>query len=432
MSAIERYEEVVAHHHYSLGQITLLLSMVLTACTSVRCACRVLAMLRDDLPLPEMPDGVPSRSTLRLWLLRLGHYELTRPKQEAEDWVWIIDHTNQVGVEKCLVILGIRLCDLPPPGQCLQHQDMQLIDLVPVRHSDKQVVFEQLESAALKTGVPRAILDDHGGDLAGGAAMFLQQHPETAEIYDITHKGACLLKRRLEKDPQWLEFCRQVGQTKFQIQQTELAFLVPPSQRSKARYMNLGQLIGWAERTLAVLEQQPREVLKYVTSRRLEEKLGWLRSFADPLRQWSLWLALLHSAEDHVRAQGLSKRTPVEVAKRLDPLATTASSRELRDELVAFITDQCADIAEGERLPGSTEVLESCFGKFKSLERDQQKGGFTGLLLAIGAIVSTRTVETIGQALQSSTTQAVWDWCRNVLGMTIQTKRQEAYQAVEV
>jgi len=66
------------------------------------------------------------------------------------------------------------------------------------------------------------------------------------------------------------------------------------------------------------------------------------------------------------------------------------------------------------------------------LSPHMSQGGFTSLLLAIGAIVSTRTVETIGQALQSSTTQAVWDWCRNVLGMTIHTKRQEAYQAVAI
>jgi len=46
--------------------------MVLMACTPMRCACRVFGMLRDCLALPEMPDGVPSAATLRLWLLRLG------------------------------------------------------------------------------------------------------------------------------------------------------------------------------------------------------------------------------------------------------------------------------------------------------------------------------------------------------------------------
>jgi hypothetical protein len=39
----------------------------------------------------------------------------------------------------------------------------------------------------------------------------------------------------------------------------------------------------------------------------------------------------------------------------------------------------------GERLPGTTEVLESCFGKLKGLEDGQSKSGFTGLVLSLGA-----------------------------------------------
>ena len=39
------------------------------------------------------------------WLLRLGYYKLTllcppKPKEKASDWVWIIDHTVQIGIEK--------------------------------------------------------------------------------------------------------------------------------------------------------------------------------------------------------------------------------------------------------------------------------------------------------------------------------------------
>ena len=49
----------------------------------------------------------------------------------------------------------------------------------------------------------------------------------------------------------------------------------------------------------------------------------------------------------------------------------------------------------GERLPGTTEVLESCFGKLKGLEDGQSKSGFTGLVLSLGVMVSKLTAETI-------------------------------------
>jgi hypothetical protein len=45
--------------------------------------------------------------------------------------VWIVDYTVQLGAEKCLVILGIRLCNLPVPGDCLRHDDVEPIALLP-------------------------------------------------------------------------------------------------------------------------------------------------------------------------------------------------------------------------------------------------------------------------------------------------------------
>ena len=62
----------------------------------------------------------------------------------------------------------------------------------------------------------------------GGVKMFIDRHSETDEVYDIKHMTACLLKARLEKDERWKSFASQSGLAKSAIQQTELAFLVPP------------------------------------------------------------------------------------------------------------------------------------------------------------------------------------------------------------
>ena len=44
-------------------------------------------------------------------------------------------------------------------------------------------------------------------------------------------------------------------------------------------------------------------------------------------------------------------------------------------------------------------MLESLFGKLKSLEHDQSKSGFTGLVLSLGAMVTRLTPESIAEAL---------------------------------
>jgi hypothetical protein len=109
------------------------------------------------------------------------------------------------------------------------------------------------------------------------------------------------------------------------------------------------------------------------------------------------------------------------------PAVSACSAIELRTELIRFVTVESSKVRINERLPGTTEVLESSFGKLKALEDGQSKSGFTGLVLSLGALVSEWTHETIGEALEKCRVRDVWDWCREKLGRSVQSLRKEAY-----
>ena len=413
--------------------MTLMLGWVLNG-TSLRGACNSVAWMGAmdvdwgfDFPVPHV-------TTLRSWLLRLGHYHLTRAKEQADDWVWIMDHSNQLGQEKCLMILAVRVSELPPPGDefPLRFSQMEPIELEVVVESNKEVVHQQLKANTAKAGVPRAIISDHGGDLAGGIELFRQEHPETLDIYDITHKAACLLKARLERDEQWGEFTAQVGRTKCRIQQTEWSFLVPPTPRLKGRYMNLGETIRWGKKTLAILDDPSPEVLRHGTRERLQEKLGWLGTYRESLQHWSEMEDTIDVVVNFVRTQGLYQEAGEDLGERLKELSLGPVAAPLSRDLADFVTAQGQRVRPGERLPGSSEILESCFGKYKTLERQQSKAGFTGLLLALAACVAERSQEVVHEALQNSKTRDVIAWIKNKLGDTFGSKRRKAYQAKKV
>ena len=154
-------------------------ALVLSAAVSLRGASRVLELWGT---VWELPEAVPAWYTGRLWLLRVGYYQLTRPKEQAADWVWIIAHTMQLGGQKCLVILGVRRSALPLPGTCLRHEHVEPSARYPVQTSTGEVVYQQLTAAVAHTGVPREILSEGGWDLQAGVARFQQGHPETRAI----------------------------------------------------------------------------------------------------------------------------------------------------------------------------------------------------------------------------------------------------------
>jgi hypothetical protein len=241
------FSNVPRRHTYSIGHIMMFLSLVLFSGISLRGASKAIEIFVIQCQLNIL---IPSWYTGRLWLMRLGLYKLLRPKQKADDWVWIIDHTNQIGSEKCLLILGIRLSSLGS-NLCLKHEDLEPISLYPVKSSNGNIVYEQLEDSVKKTGIPRQIVGDYGSDIKSGSEKFCNVHKETAYVYDIKHKTASVLKKELKGNEEWEGFCSLASQKRNEVQQTRLAPVMPPNQKAKARFMNIGRLLSWSKKILS-------------------------------------------------------------------------------------------------------------------------------------------------------------------------------------
>jgi hypothetical protein len=319
--------ERVPRQSFSLSTIVYFCGSVLQCCSSMSAVPKTLAFF---FPEQARQGYIPHPTAGRLWLLRLGYFKLHTPLEPADDWAWLADHAVEIGKHRFLGIIGIRLADLPPPGECLKLSDMSTVALLPVEASTQEIVHQQLETVASETGIiPKAILSDEGSDLSGGVDRFCMAHPETTRHRDMPHMCARLLKKRLEKDERWNAFIKQTTQTKFQTAQTELAFLVPPRLRSKARYMNLQSITRWAEKVLAVLDDPSLVEDSSCSVDRLNEKFGWLREYRAEIDLWSNWLALTDGTLDIVRRHGYSSSTVNSVEKALTEISNTPETELL-------------------------------------------------------------------------------------------------------
>jgi hypothetical protein len=403
--------------------VSLFLRMVVLAAVSFRGAAAVLRLCGPHLPYP---GGVPCWSSGRWWLLRVGLFELCRQKPPADDWVWMMDHTIQLGPWKCLVVIGVRLSSWLKDRRPLRHEDMTLLDLTPMEHSSGEEVHERLQAVTQTTGVPAAVLSDGGTDLKRGMELFHDDHPEVQHVLDLKHTHALLLKRELKKDLRWGSFVTKANQTKLGVTQTTLAFLNPPGLKTKARYMNLDSLVSWGMQALAYLDH-PRDFPgQKVDRKKLRAKLGWLRRYRRALCGWSELLSLVKTVEAHVHREGLYPGIRETLEKQLPALVRTAAGRRFQNAQLRFLAEQSRPLVPGRRMIGSTEVLESIIGKYKRLQSTHSKGGMTTMLLGVGAIVGKKSAVTIAQALQTIRTQDVVTWCRDALGPTIVSQRRLA------
>jgi len=103
---------------------------------------------------------------------------------------------------------------------------------------------------------------------------------------------------------------------------------------------------------------------------------------------------------------------------------TTPAGRRMSRAVLAFLAEQSAGMSAGERLIGSTEVLESIIGKYKRVQSSYSKGGMTAMLLSIGAMLGKLPPHTIKRALETVRTKDVDVWCKHHLGITLQSQRR--------
>ncbi|MGO9913578.1 MAG: hypothetical protein ACLQIB_02525 [Isosphaeraceae bacterium] len=193
--------------------------------------------------------------------------------------------------------------------------------------------------------------------------------------------------------------------------------------------MNVGVLVEWGRKTLALVDD-PSGLERFgVTVERVQCKLGWLVEYRENLEKWSAFQQMIDGALNFVRHRGMYPGAGFAAAAALP--AASGVAAELRDELIAFVRGESLKARFGERLPGTTEILESCFGKLKALEDGQSKNGFTGLVLSLGAMVSQWTAESIAEALERCRVRDVLAWCRKMLGELVQSQRERAYRPLE-
>lgn len=204
--------------------------------------------------------GTPSYSSIRQWVLRMGLYELQRPRTPRADWLTVVDMTLELGTYKCLVLLGISQSKwqslVDTEAGALSYQAMEFLGLVVLSHGGGDAIYQSLETLTQSVGVPRQLVSDHGSDLSKGIRLYQEAHPEVQVTYDVTHYCARLLKAELESDECYQTFAQRCARTRQQLQQTPLSFLIPPMQRAKARYFNVDALLQWATQVMQYAERQ--------------------------------------------------------------------------------------------------------------------------------------------------------------------------------
>lgn len=411
-------------HKYPVGLIVLCVN--LGRAVGLRRTVRVLTIFFEWLEV-SFEVEVPCYQTIRVWMQRIGVDRMQRT-EKVEDGIWLVDHSNQIGTEKVLTILRVRESQLPAPGTPLRHEDMELLLCQPGtqwKREDVQSVYEEL---AAQKGFPISVLTDGAVELRDPVQSLINRGKTPLCIRDLKHILSNKLESLLTKAPEFQEFTQHVRQTRAAVQQTELAQFTPPTLKQKSRFMNLKPLLSWGTMVLWHLQHAASKARAEITPERMQDKLGWLSKFEKPLKEWYECQEVISEILKFVNANGIFCGSVTKFRRTLVKKFEHPCSQRLLAEMMTFIQEVESELKPKQRLPSSTEILESSFALYKQLEGQHAKGGFTTLLPAFGALLAPTTPDEVRESFARVKVKDVQKWVDNNIPTTLTARRQLAYR----
>jgi hypothetical protein len=414
--------EPVPGHTYPAGMIAL--SVNLAREVGLRPGERVSRIVFDWL---QVSCQLPCYQSTRGWMQRLGLDRIQRAKR-VDDGIWLVDHSVQIGQEKLLTILRVRASRLPPKGTPLRHEDMETICIQLGKEWKQADVLKVYEETAKRYGHPLCILTDGAVELREPAEKLENKGKSPLVIRDLKHYLANRLEALLSRCPNWQKFMGLVGSTRSGVQQTEMAHFTAPSLKQKARFMNLEPILKWATVLLWHVKHLTSRAREGIVPERMESKFGWLREFEPHIQQWEECQRVISTALTFFNNNGVYRGAAKEFSRKLKGQLRYASSRQLLQETLEFIRNVEKKLQPGQRLPISTEILESTFALLKQLEQQHSKAGFTSLILVFPTLLKPTTPEEITESLGRVKVEDVRRYITDNLPVTLAARRQRAYR----
>lgn len=353
---------------------------------------------------------IPSKSTIAVWVQKLGYDKYTNLElPAAESYGLIIDECMVIGQQRLILILGVQAQKVNQ--EALTYNQVSVLSIA-VRSSWKaEHIREEIEKVTEKMGSkPAYIISDGNSNLRKGIA-----DSECIRIADVSHQMALIVEKYYRHNAEFMSWQTAIAQAKFKGIMKDVAYLLPPKQRVIARFMNLEASIVWSKKIIASFEKLSAKE----------------QDFFSPIKEHQRFIEQIQTvfeASQHVvdllKLRGLSYQSLKECKDILKKYQTRVDGKIIR-----VIEDYLQ--TEKLKLPDKDTIwhccsncLESLFAKFKQKLPANPLYGITKQVLALPLSTNKGLKFDIRTALERVSMADLDQWGKTVLADNQVIRRQ--------
>ena len=358
----------------------------------------------------------PCHTTIRTWLAKMGLDAIKHKNRTLDEaYAIIMDASISVGDQQMLLALKVPA---DHTGKALTHADEEVVGMAVSENWPAAKVKEFCEEITQEQGhEPEYYITDNGKNLSKAIGLLELPHHK-----DISHTLAVFLKQVYGKDEEFVAFKDLVANTKH-LALTKFAYLMPPKQRSMARFMNMYPIADWAKKILLNYPRMTRDEKYYFSfvprnASLVEELDEVMTAYTEIMRM--------------CKQEGFSVQTVEKckacLSQRL--LDGNERMRQLHQLIVDYLEKESVLLTEKHPNHNiSSDIIESDFGIFKDCMPSNKTNGFTEAILYIplrpkacnlgdAAQIDIKTI------MERRTVKEVKQWKKECLKANPMTKRR--------
>ncbi|MGC1954275.1 MAG: hypothetical protein WA970_17205 [Gammaproteobacteria bacterium] len=353
------------------GDVVLIaLQLFLMARIGFRAVSRVLGVLGHHLGLAHAPcaqsiiNWVTRLSITRIQHAPYGVGTPVRGERFSNGFIWMIDTRITLGAGKILGVLALNAGHHHINAGAPSLQSVHCVAVAVAISWTGEAMADFLQRVIAVLGRPVGFLKDGGTDLGKAVRLLSERGFPSPSIADLSHVIANLFKHNYGNHPLFDTFLSACGKVSQKLKQTLLACLAPPRVSTKARFMNLHRLVGWAER---LLQHSPRgRAASGSLLAKRRASLDQLPSCKAFIRRFLRDTTPLLECQKLLKVKGLSHDTRQACEALIEVIP---SGSPVRIGFMNWIKDQL-QVAETlglaeTGLPISSDPIESLFGVAK-------------------------------------------------------------------
>jgi hypothetical protein len=358
-------EQYIDRHKYTDFMVSLSVELYVKCRCGLRKTVQILEVLKSCFK-DFQPEELPSYNSIANWVQKSGYclYKETDSKDISGDYALIVDESMMIGSEKLLLTLGVPA--LKTGESSLKEGDVHVLDMSVKTSWNGESIKEVFEGVEEKMGsAPAYVVSDNGSTIVKAVREKGYVH-----VRDVGHSIGLLVQQVYEKAKDFQSFMKEVTAVKFRETMRATAYLLPPKQRTVARFMNISHTVCWAASLLKSfhrLNAEEQKVFQFIKDCKL--LINELKDVFIPV----------NAVLKRLKKEGLSGASVRKLLPEIKPLTASGERIAAVERLMEeYITGEYGKLSERyEKWHVSSDIIESMFGSYKARKSSNAMNGVT-------------------------------------------------------